>query len=285
MRTRPDSATATSDRAPLWRSIRGVTSRDDLLCVLVIGGLDPSGGAGITADARTLLLHGCEALPVLAAVAVQNRFGMQRVEPVASELVRRQLVAAIEDGGVRAAKTGLLGSAARVREVAAWLRELAPDLPLVVDPVLSATAGGYEAGRDVARAYRETLLARATVFTPNAPELEAVAEGGNVGSLLTSGCKAVLHKGGHAEGSVVVDRLVTATAASNFEHERLPVGAVHGTGCALASAVAAGLAHGLSIAASTQKAVVWLERCLRAMGRASGTLPRPLVLVPPPAHD
>lgn len=262
-----------------------MTSRHDLPRVLVIGGLDPSGGAGITADARTLLLHGCEALPVLSAVAVQNRFGMQRVEPVASDLVRQQLAAALQDGGVRVAKTGLLGSAARVREVAAWLAELAPGLPLVVDPVLSATAGGYEAGHDVALAYREALVPRATVLTPNAPELEAIAAGADVKDLLAAGCGAVLHKGGHAEGAMVVDRLATATGDSALEHVRLPVGAVHGTGCALASALAAGLAHGLSVEAATQKAVVWLERCLCTMGRARGSLPRPLVLVPTDTSD
>lgn len=253
--------------------------------VLVIGGLDPSGGAGISADARTLLAHGCEALPVLSAVAVQNRFGMQRVQPVEFDLLRAQLRAALDDGGVVAIKTGLLGSAARVREVGLLLADLAPSVPLVVDPVLSATAGGYEAGSEVALAYREVLAPRAAVFTPNGPELAAVLEGATTSSLFAAGCCAVLRKGGHDEGATLVDRLMLPASERSFLHERLPVGPVHGTGCALASAVAAGLANGLGVVLACEQAIAWLQRCLRALPPcapdkgAEVPRPRPLPIV------
>lgn len=245
--------------------------------VLLIGGLDPSGGAGITADARSLLVHGCDALPVLSAVAVQNRRGMRAVEPASSDSVRAQLEAAVDDGPVDAIKTGLLGSAARVREIAAWLERLAPRVPLVVDPVLSATAGGYDAGPEVACAYREALAPRAWVFTPNDPELRAVSADGGVAALLASGCKAVLHKGGHGDGPVAVDRLHTGSGVREFAHERLAVGAVHGTGCALATAIAARIASGESIERSTECAIEWLHRRLRTMTRVGADeLPRAL---------
>lgn len=248
--------------------------------VLVIGGLDPSGGAGITADARTLLAHGCDALPVAAAITVQNRRGMQKVEAVDAALVRDQIRAAVDDGGVRAVKTGLLGSASMVERVAEWLARSCPEIPLVVDPVLSATAGGYDAGRDVAAAYRAALAPRAFVFTPNLPELAAVAPLG-VASLLQDGCEHALVKGGHGDGHELVDELWSASGKRSFRHARLRVGPVHGTGCALASAIAAALARDAAIEVACERAIAWLQRCLSELSLAEGgdALPRPLPIV------
>lgn len=248
--------------------------------VLVIGGLDPSGGAGITADARTLLAHGCDALPVATAITVQNRRGMQKVESVDASLVRDQIRAAVDDGGVRAVKTGLLGSATMVERVADWLARACPEIPLVVDPVLSATAGGYDAGRDVAAAYRAALAPRASVFTPNLPELAAVAPQG-VASLLQEGCEHALVKGGHGDGDELVDELWSVSGRRSFRHARLRVGPVHGTGCALASAVAAGLAREVAVELACERAIAWLQRCLAELPSAecSDALPRPLPIV------
>ncbi len=253
--------------------------------VLVIGGLDPSGGAGITADARTLLAHGCDALPVAAALTVQNRRGMQKVECVDAALVRDQIRAAVDDGGVLAVKTGLLGSAAMVERVAEWLARACPEVPIVVDPVLSATAGGYDAGRSVADAYRHVFAPRARVFTPNLPELAAVAAVGGAGSLLQDGCDSVLVKGGHGDGEELVDTLFVSGVTRRFLHPRLPVGPVHGTGCALASAIGAQLAHGASVDVACERAIEWLQRCLGllsplAAADASRALPRPLPIAP-----
>ena len=252
--------------------------------VLVIGGLDPSGGAGITADARTLLAHGCDALPVAAALTVQNRRGMQKVECVDASLVRDQIRAAVDDGGVLAVKTGLLGSAAMVERVAEWLARACPEVPLVVDPVLSATAGGYDAGRSVVEAYRHVLAPRARVFTPNLPELAAVAARGGADALLQDGCDSVLVKGGHGDGEELVDTLFENGATRRFAHTRLPVGPVHGTGCALASAIAAQLAHGQSVEHACESAIAWLQRCLALLSPlaadATHALPRPLPIAP-----
>lgn len=248
--------------------------------VLVIGGLDPSGGAGITADARTLLAHDCDALPVVAAITVQNRRGMQRIEPVEGTFVHDQIKAAIDDGGVCAIKTGLLGSAAMVERIAELLGSICPDIPLVVDPVLSATAGGYDAGHDVAVAYRTALSPRAFLLTPNLAELEAIALQGGAASLLERGCEHVLVKGGHGVGESLVDELWSAAGRRAFSHARLHVGPVHGTGCALATALAAGLARGLTVDVACERAIAWLQCCLRAMPLVVGDgLPRPLPIV------
>jgi hydroxymethylpyrimidine/phosphomethylpyrimidine kinase len=252
--------------------------------VVVIGGLDPCGGAGISADARTLLAHGCEALPVAAVIAVQNRFGMQRVEVLEEALVLAQLRAALDDGGIAAVKTGLLGSASMVRAVAQWLQRFAPPVPVVVDPVLSATAGGYACAAQVAEAYRETLAPLAAMFTPNEPELVAVLAGSPVLALLDAGCAAVLHKGGHGPGDVLVDRLLRCGGEQQFAHRRIAVGPVHGTGCALASAIAAHLAHGRPLAMAAERAVAWLQRCLATLSplenaSSVGSLPRPLPIL------
>jgi hydroxymethylpyrimidine/phosphomethylpyrimidine kinase len=248
--------------------------------VLVIGGLDPSGGAGITADARTLLAHGCDALAVAAAITVQNRRGMQKVECVDGALVRDQIRAAIDDGAVAAIKIGLLGSAAMVERVAEWTMRFAPETPRIVDPVLSATAGGYDAGRAVADAYRHVLAPRASLFTPNLPELAAISPNGGAAALLADGCDAALIKGGHGDGEVLVDTLIASSGTRTFLHMRKPVGRVHGTGCALASAIAAHVARGAELAVACESAIAWLQRCLAELPPAlDAALPRPLPIV------
>jgi hydroxymethylpyrimidine/phosphomethylpyrimidine kinase len=246
--------------------------------VLVVGGLDPSGGAGVTADARALGCHGALALPVVTALTVQNRHGLQRVDEVPAATVRAMLIAAIGDGEVQAIKTGLLVSPAQIELLGELLAPLASRVPLVVDPVLSATAGGYTAGPDLAAAMVRWLLPLAAVATPNLPECDALA-GGDVRKLLATGCRAVLLKGGHGRGAQVRDVLHTAGGERAFSHERLDVGAVHGSGCAYASAVAARLAGGDGVAAACASASAFLHRCLLAMGKPDGNgLPRPLEL-------
>ena len=250
--------------------------------VLVVGGLDPSGGAGLSADARTLHVHAAMALPVVATLTVQNRFGVRAVEPVRSDLLRAAFRAAVDDGPVHAIKTGLLASAEQVELLAQLLADLRPRPPLVIDPVLSATAGGHQAGAQVAAAYRRRLVPLATVLTPNLPEAHAILAGAGVDALLAEGCQAVLIKGGHGNGPELTDRLVQRGGELRFSHRRLPVGRVHGTGCALASSFAAGLAHGRTVVAACGDAVGWLQRCLHALPppERADAPPRPLPIVP-----
>lgn len=246
--------------------------------VLVVGGLDPGGGAGISADARTLARCSALALPVVTALTVQNRNGMRSVQEVAPDLLAATFAAAIEDGEVHAVKVGLLASAKQAESLARLLERLA-GFPIVVDPVLSATAGGWEPGSALATAIAGELVPLATVLTPNLPELESLAGAGGVSSLLDRGCKAVLVKGGHAITAEVRDELITVGGTRTFSHPRLRTGPVHGTGCALAAALAAGLARGEPVPLACEQAIGMVQQALRAMGSpAADGLPRPLWL-------
>lgn len=246
------------------------------LRVLVLGGLDPGGGAGLTADARALEHHGALALPVATALTVQNRRGFRRADPVPGPALAAALAAALDDGPVHAVKVGLLCDPAQVEAVASALAAARAG-PVVVDPVLSATAGGYAPPPGLAAACRSALVPLATVCTPNLPEAAALCGDRPPGALLEDGCGAVLLKGGHGEGAMLVDRLLLPDGTREFAHARLPVGAVHGTGCALASSIAARLAAGAAVSEACGLAIGWLGRCLGAMGGpAPDGLPRPL---------
>ena len=246
--------------------------------VLVLGGVDPTGGAGITADAQVVAWHGAQALPIAVALTVQNRRGMQRVAAVAEELWSAAITAAVADGPVQAIKTGLLASAAQIEALAARLRPLAATVPLVVDPVLSATAGGYTAAAEIALAYRRHLLPLARVVTPNLPELQALCAD-DPPALLAGACRAVVVKGGHGSGGELRDVLHTRSGTESWSHPLRNVGPVHGTGCAFAATLAAHLARGATVPAAVQAAVEFLQACLSAMGPADDSgLPRPLRL-------
>ncbi len=186
------------------------------------------------------------------------------------------LAAACSDGEVRAIKTGLLGSAETIAAIAAALAPFAGCVPIVVDPVLSATSGGLEAGEAQAAAYREHLLPLTTLLTPNLPELEALF-GGDANDALRA-VPALLVKGGHGDGERAEDVLLTRAGEHRFSRPRLAVGPVRGTGCALASAIAARLANGTELPAACREAGDWLASQLQRLGPppADG-LPRPLL--------
>lgn len=246
--------------------------------VLVLGGLDPVGGAGITADARALLAVGCHAMPVAMTLTIQNRHGLRDVQDVPVAHWQAAVVAVLEDGPVHAIKTGLLGSATQVRALAAALRTLELDVPLVVDPVMAATAGGWRAAGDLAIALREELLPMADLAMPNLPELARLGAA-DAPELLQQGAGAVLLKGGHGEGPELEDVLHTPQAVRRWSHPRLDVGPVHGTGCALASFTTGRLAQGHEVADAVDGAIRLLQHCLRHMGPpAPDGLSRPLAL-------
>ena len=234
--------------------------------VLLLGGVDPSGGAGLSLDAIVVAAHGGHALPVPIVLTAQNRSGFRAAFPVPEGQWRAALAAALEDGEIAAVKVGLLGGPAAVRAVAAALRGVA-GAPIVVDPVLSATAGGFAGGEDLVAAYRERLLPLADLVTPNLGEYAALFGGGG-----HSGVGAVLQKGGHGEGPEVEDVLFAAAAEHRFRRRRLAVGEVRGTGCALAAAIAAKLASGVGLVRACREAGDWLHARLVRLGapRADG---------------
>jgi hydroxymethylpyrimidine/phosphomethylpyrimidine kinase len=206
--------------------------------VLVLAGLDPSGGAGLLADAEAVRALGARPFCVATALTVQTTLAARRYQPVDAGLIRDSIAALLEEEDVRAIKIGMVGSAANARAI----RSLLPArIPLVVDPVLAASSGA-----PLFDGKPEDLLAlaRDAVLTPNIPEAEALLGGpADAGKLLRLGPKAVLLKGGHLEGAPV-DILATSSGVERFTASRIPARA-RGTGCRLASAIAAGLARGL----------------------------------------
>ncbi|KAF1005194.1 MAG: Hydroxymethylpyrimidine/phosphomethylpyrimidine kinase [Luteibacter sp.] len=244
---------------------------------LTIAGSDSGGGAGIQADLKTFHSLGTHGLTAITAVTSQNTRGVTAIHPVPVAHIRSQIDAVFDDFPIATVKTGMLGSAAVTRLVA---REIARRKPawLVVDPVMVSTSGTRLLDDDALGALVERLIPLADVFTPNLPEAEALL-GRSIGravdeagaDLLALGAAGVLLKGGHGKGRVLVDRYYDASGVIEFHHDRLPLEG-HGTGCTLASAVAAGLAKGKSPHAAVRAAIAWLDKALRRSWRAgSGT--------------
>jgi hydroxymethylpyrimidine/phosphomethylpyrimidine kinase len=224
--------------------------------VLVVAGSDSSGGAGLARDLCTLARLETRALCAVTAVTAQSDTELRAVHPMPPDLVRAQIAAALATTRIGAIKIGMLATGAVALAVAASLppRE---QVPVVLDPVLLSSSGGVlldEAGRE---ALTEELLPRATLVTPNIPEIASLlgtavagteaelAEQGR--ALLALGPAAVLVKGGHGRGDEAVDLLLVAGRPARRLSSPRSARTARGTGCALASAIAAGLAAGLSL--------------------------------------
>jgi hydroxymethylpyrimidine/phosphomethylpyrimidine kinase len=251
--------------------------------VLIIAGSDPSGGAGVQADIKTVTALGGYAAAAITALTVQDTEGVKAVHPVAPELIKAQAAAVLADIGADAVKTGMLGSAAGV-EAAAEALDLAPGVPLVVDPVLRSTSGATLTDPKALALLRARLIVRAALVTPNAPEAQALT-GLAVASLddqrraaeriMNAGAAAVLLKGGHVPGARVIDLLATADGETLFEAERQETRHTHGTGCTLASAVATGLAQGQGLTDAVARAWAYVQEAIRrapGFGRGNGPL-------------
>ncbi|MFT4843656.1 MAG: hydroxymethylpyrimidine/phosphomethylpyrimidine kinase [Planctomycetota bacterium] len=248
--------------------------------VLLLGGLDPSGGAGITVDATVVSLLGGDPLPIALATTVQGLRGFVRSVAIDAAVIREQIRTVLADGPVGAVKIGYVGSVEQVIACAEALQPLRDVAKIVIDPVLSATAGGMNSGDELAVAYREHLVPFAHLITPNTPELAALADG-RVGSLLELGAQAVLHKGGHGDGPEAIDELwpgelwpgelVAGEPPIRFQRPRFDCGPVRGTGCALAAAIATHLADKRSLLDSCRTAGDWLGALLsRVKSRPDG---------------
>jgi hydroxymethylpyrimidine/phosphomethylpyrimidine kinase len=246
--------------------------------VLIIGGSDSGGGAGIQADIKTVTVLGGFATTAITAITVQNTRGVHGVYPIPLQAIEGQARAVLDDIGTDAVKTGMLGDAATVELVARLID--AADAPAVVDPVMIAKGGAALLDPDAVAALKEWLIPRAALLTPNAPEAAALTGMAALTTddlkrageaLLAMGAAAVLMKGGHVEGPRVVDLLMTPYATSRYETGRIDSRHTHGTGCTLASACAAGLAQGLSLDAAVERARDYvLEAIRRAPGFGAG---------------
>lgn len=248
--------------------------------VLIIAGSDSGGGAGLQADVKTVTALGGFAMTAVTAVTVQNTLGVTAVHPIPSVIVAAQVEAVMADLGADAIKTGMVGTVALVETVAQALDAHAAGVSVVVDPVMVAK-GGHPLLEDPAvAAVRDLLIPRAALVTPNAPEAERLT-GLAVASLddqrraaerlLTQGARAALVKGGHVDGPIVRDLLAWPGGEVVLEAPRIDTRATHGTGCTLASAIAAGLAQGLALEVAARRAHTYLrEAILRAPGFGQG---------------
>ncbi len=238
--------------------------------VLIIAGSDSGGGAGIQADIKTVTALGGYAATAITAITVQNTLGVHGVHGVAPAVVEAQARAVLDDIGADALKTGMLGDVEMVERVAAILDTVR--VPVVIDPVMVAKGGAGLLAPGAVDAVRTLMIPRATVLTPNAPEAQALTgvavrttdDLRRAGErLLALGAQAVLMKGGHVEGATVVDVLMTPSGETTFEGERLDTRHTHGTGCTLASAVAAGLAQGMTLAEAVARAWAYVHEAMR----------------------
>jgi hydroxymethylpyrimidine/phosphomethylpyrimidine kinase len=240
----------------------------DRPCVLVFAGVDPSGGAGIAADILAITALGCHALPVITVLTAQDNDRVFAVYPVADAQVRQQALALIGKISIAAVKIGIIGSRANAEVIAEMIRSLRvdqPELPVILDPVLASGRGDALAGENPVNIV-QPLLALASIVTPNLPEALALCAGETTlarqaAYLLQAGCAQVLIKGGHGSGATVVNRWFTADAEREWTWPRLP-GAFHGSGCTLASALAATLAQGMTPADALLAAQTYTHEAL-----------------------
>jgi hydroxymethylpyrimidine/phosphomethylpyrimidine kinase len=224
--------------------------------VLVVAATDSSGGAGITRDVQVLADFWVDARCVITAVTAQSDSRVTAVHHIAPAIIRAQVAAAFETGPVSAIKIGMLGTRASVDAIIDSLPQ-GVSIPIVLDPVLVSTSGGMlldAGGRD---AMRKKLFPRATLVTPNVPEAAALLDADIASNedelieqaqhLLQLGPQAVLIKGGHMSGDEAVDLLVSRTHGPHRIPSPRLRATKRGTGCALASAIAAGIASGMSL--------------------------------------
>jgi len=262
------------------------TSLPPLPAVLVFAGTDPTGGAGLQADILTLASLGCHPLSVVTAVTVQDTVGVEDFLPMEAEWIADQGRGVLEAIPVAAIKLGMLGSTEAVAAIAEVVSDY-PEIPLILDPVLASGRGDNLSNEDMVAALRDLLLPQTTVLTPNSLEARRLAElleedeedeEGDEGEtplelqecarrLIDLGSEFVLITGAHEQGSQVTNTLYNARGVvQRLRWDRLP-GSYHGSGCTLASALAAFLAQGLDVAEAAKEAQEYTYQALKAAFR------------------
>jgi hydroxymethylpyrimidine/phosphomethylpyrimidine kinase len=243
---------------------------------LTIAGSDSGGGAGIQADLKTFSALGVYGASVVTALTAQNTLGVQAVHDAPANFVRAQIDSVLSDIGVDAVKIGMLSREETIRAVAEGLRAH-PRRPLVLDPVMIATSGDPLLQPSAVEALKAELMPLADCVTPNLQEAAALT-GADVAAneaemrrqaeaLLALGARSVLIKGGHGEGPESVDLLVSADGARRLAAPRVATRNVHGTGCTLSAAIAAGLAKGQPLEEACAQAKAYVTAAIAASGR------------------
>ncbi len=244
--------------------------------VLSFAASDSTGGAGIQADILTLASMGCHPLSVITAITIQDTAGVDDVMALDPEWVADQARAVLEDMPVNVFKIGMLGSVEIIASIAEVISDY-PNIPLVLDPVLASGRGDELANDEMVMAMRELLLPQATIITPNSLEARRLAQDDDddddddnpnlsqcAGRLLRLGCEYVLITGTHENTSQVINSLYGSAGVVRSDKWQRLTGSYHGSGCTLASAIAAGLANGLSIAEGVYEAQEYTWQSLKA---------------------
>lgn len=245
--------------------------------VLVFAASDPSGGAGLQADIMTLSSMGCHPLSVLTAITVQDTTGVDDMMAIEAEWVADQARCVLEDMPVAAFKIGVLGSVETIAAIAEVVSDY-PEIPLVLDPVLASGRGDELASEDMVAALRELLVPQTTIITPNSLEARRLAlDDSNdeddpdlaecANRLIISGCEYVLVTGTHENTPQVINTLYGQEGILRTDSwQRLP-GSYHGSGCTLASAIAATIANGLPIGEAVKDAQEYTWQTLKSAFR------------------
>ena len=248
--------------------------------VLICAGSDSSGGAGIQADIKTVTALGCFAATAITALTSQNTKGVFNVLDIPTSFLRQQMTVVLEDIGADVIKTGMLHNAEVIRTISNTLENLGDSSTLVIDPVMVAKGGHSLLQTSAIDALKIELIPKAHVLTPNIPEAEVLA-GIEITSvddmrrageyLLDMGPKSVLIKGGHLKDDTLTDILLTQSEEKLYSSPRLKTVHTHGTGCTLASAIAAGIAQGLEVQIATERARKYVFEAIRtAPGLGAG---------------
>ncbi|NIJ40455.1 hydroxymethylpyrimidine/phosphomethylpyrimidine kinase [Parvibaculum indicum] len=252
--------------------------------VLIVAGSDSGGGAGIQADIKAVTMMGGFAMTAITAVTVQNTLGVTGIHEVPPQIVRDQMKAVLSDIGADAVKTGMLHGVEIIEGTAAEIEAGAAEASLVVDPVMIAKGGARLLAENAVDAMRQVLIPMATLLTPNVPEAEVLTgreiktldgQKAAADALLGLGADAVLIKGGHLEGAIVTDVLATQEAIHTMTSPRIDTRHTHGTGCALASAIAALLSQGVEIVLAVEAARDYVHEAIRTapgFGQGHGPL-------------
>lgn len=238
--------------------------------VLIIAGSDPSGGAGIQADIKTVTALGGYAATAITAITVQNTRGVSAVHPVAPDVIAAQIEAVMSDIGADAIKIGMIGDVETAQIIDDALARH-DGIPVVLDPVLVATSGDVLASGGVADFIRTHLVLRAALITPNLDEAAALT-GDTIADrhamlragrkLIKAGAGAALVKGGHRKSAMVEDVLLQPDGERIFSNPRIDTTSTHGTGCTLASAIATGLAQEMKLSAAVERAIAYVRKAI-----------------------
>lgn len=264
--------------------------------VWTIAGFDPSSGAGVTADIKTISALGCYGVSCITALTVQNTLGVRRISPISPQTVRETLHALLDDFPPKAIKLGMLATVEIVSVVAGFLEALPqPRCPIVLDPIMHSSSGAQLLNPDAIAVLRSRLLPLATVVTPNLAEaatlsaLHAATPEDMAQALRRLGAQAAVVTGGDATGGDATGADATAPDSSDvlayalqgmdfvetLSAPRIVSNATHGTGCAFSTAIACALAQGGNIPAAVTSAKAFVRRAIQrapTLGRGKGPM-------------